>query len=83
MVAHSGHGFRWDIPPTCTSIPAVWYRDEILDCTVRLYAVPVFLALVLMDDNVNTHSAALAEDYLDSEGLRVSSGRRVCPTYSH
>ena len=57
---------------------AVRYRDEVLDPIVRLYAAAGGPAFILMDDNARPHTAALVDDYLESEGI----ARMEWPAYS-
>ncbi|GFU94551.1 transposable element Tcb2 transposase [Trichonephila clavipes] len=51
------------------SVTAVWYRDEVLEPIVRLYAAAVGPTFVLMDDNARPHRADIVDDYLESEGI--------------
>ncbi|GFX48901.1 transposable element Tcb2 transposase [Trichonephila clavipes] len=51
------------------SVTAVWYRDEVLEPTVRLYAAAVGPTFVLMDDYARPHRADIIDDYLESEGI--------------
>ncbi|GFS93083.1 transposable element Tcb1 transposase [Trichonephila clavipes] len=57
---------------------AVWYRDEVLEPIVRLYAAAVGPTFVLMDDNACPHTAIIVDDYLESEGI----ARMAWPAYS-
>ncbi|GFV23883.1 transposable element Tcb1 transposase [Trichonephila clavipes] len=51
------------------SVMAVWYRDEVLEPIMRLYAAAVGPTFVLMDDNARPHRADFVDDYLESEGI--------------
>ncbi|GFV83989.1 transposable element Tcb1 transposase [Trichonephila clavipes] len=57
------HIFKWG------SVMAVWYRDEVLEPIVRLYAGAVGPTFVLMDDNACPHRADIIDDYLEDEGI--------------
>ena len=48
---------------------AVWYRDEVLDSIVKLYASAVGPSFVLMDNNARPHRAVIVDDFLESEGI--------------
>ncbi|GBN03479.1 hypothetical protein AVEN_89730-1 [Araneus ventricosus] len=56
------------------SVTAVRYRDEVLNPIVKPYASAVGPSFVLMDDNARLHRAAIVDDFLESEGLRVWNG---------
>ena len=51
------------------SVTPVRYRDEVLKHIVRLYAAAVVPTFALMDDNARLHTAAIIDDYLESEGI--------------
>lgn len=55
------------------SVMDVWWRDEILDLTVRLYAAEVGHAFIFMDDNVRSHWPLVIDDNLENEGLCIWS----------
>ena len=57
---------------------AAWYRNEILEPIVRLYATAIGPIFVLMDDNACPHRAAIVDDYLESE--EIAHGQHIRPT---
>ncbi|GFW40925.1 hypothetical protein TNCV_4369731 [Trichonephila clavipes] len=61
----SGQGFHCDI----TSTNAVWYRDEVLNPTVKLHAPSVGISLVSVDDNARPPRAIIVDDFLESEKI--------------
>ncbi|GBN06131.1 hypothetical protein AVEN_222593-1 [Araneus ventricosus] len=60
------------------SVTAVRYRNEVLNPIVKLYAAAVGPSFVLMDDNASPHTAAIVDDFLESEGI----ARMEWPAYS-
>ncbi|GFY35921.1 histone-lysine N-methyltransferase SETMAR [Trichonephila clavipes] len=61
-------------------VTAVWYRDEVLEPIVRLYAAAVDPTFVLMDDNARRRLRAdIVDDYLVSEEI----ARMALSAYSH
>lgn len=51
------------------TLTGVWYRDEILNDIVRLFAGAVGPGFVLTDDNFRPHRAFVVRDYLNHAGL--------------
>ncbi|GFV62747.1 histone-lysine N-methyltransferase SETMAR [Trichonephila clavipes] len=71
-------GYRTDLDIfKRVSVTAVWYRDEVLEPIVILYAAVVGLTFVLIDDNAHPHRAAIIDGYLESEGI----ARMAWPAY--
>lgn len=48
---------------------AEWYRKEVLDITVRLYAPEFGPSFILMANNAHPHTSVLPENYPGSEGV--------------
>lgn len=65
--------FRSDIARTYPILDdvvmAIWYQDDALDFTVRLYAEAIGLAFVLMDDSARPHGSVINDEYLESERI--------------
>ena len=48
---------------------AVWYRDEIIEPIVRLYAAAVGPRFALMGHNAHPHRTAIVYEYLERNGI--------------
>lgn len=51
------------------SLTSVWYRDEILESTLRLYTTVLGPTFVLIDYNARPHRAVILNVYLESKGI--------------
>ena len=47
------------------------YRDEVLEHNVRLYNAAVGNTFVFMDNNARPNKAAIVDEYLESEEIRI------------
>lgn len=52
-----------------TSVKIVQYRDQVLDLTVKLYAVAVGPAFIIMDGNARLHRVVIVKDCLENEDI--------------
>jgi hypothetical protein len=67
-------GISWD---GCTdlivldrgTLTAQWYRDEILNTQVRMFAGAIGNWFILMDDNARPHTANVVQEYLERQGF--------------
>ena len=61
------------------SVTPVWYRDELLDPFVKLYAAEVSLSFILMDDYTFCKRAAVVDYFMKSDEIVRMEGPAYLP----